>query len=104
MAPEDTEEALGLMEKEQRQQVLLDLMLPDTDGINLMLAILSLSEVPVIFLLVCGREEIVCRALDLGAADYVVKPFSPTELAARIGAALRRRAVSGPRVTYAHED
>ena len=47
---------------------------------------------PVIVLSACGQDEVVARAFDLGAADYVVKPFSPTELAARIRAALRRRA------------
>ena len=47
---------------------------------------------PVIFLSVNGQEEVVARAFDMGAADYVVKPFSPTELAARIRAALRKRA------------
>ena len=47
---------------------------------------------PVIFLSAYGQDEVVARAFDLGAADYVVKPFSPTELAARIRAALRRRA------------
>ena len=47
---------------------------------------------PVIVLSAYGQDEVVARAFDLGAADYVVKPFSPTELAARIRAALRRRA------------
>ena len=49
------------------------------------------ADVPVIFLSVYGQDETVARALDMGAADYVVKPFSPTELAARIRAALRKR-------------
>ena len=47
---------------------------------------------PVIFLSAYGQDDIVARAFDMGATDYVVKPFSPTELAARIRAALRRRA------------
>ena len=50
------------------------------------------QDVPVIFLSVYGREEVIARAFDMGAADYVIKPFSPTELAARIRAALRKRA------------
>ena len=49
------------------------------------------ADVPVIFLSVYGQDETVARALDMGAADYLVKPFSPTELAARIRAALRKR-------------
>ncbi len=52
--------------------------------------------VPVIFLSAHGQEQIVARALDEGAADYLVKPFSPVELAARIRAALRRREMPGP--------
>ena len=49
------------------------------------------ADVPVIFLSVYGQDETVARALDMGAADYLVKPFSPTELTARIRAALRKR-------------
>ena len=51
----------------------------------------ELAELPVIFISGYGNDETVARALDLGAADYIVKPFSPTELVARIRAALRRR-------------
>ena len=50
-----------------------------------------IADVPVIFLSVYGQDETVARALDMGAADYLVKPFSQTELAARIRAALRKR-------------
>ncbi len=59
---------------------------------------------PVIFISVHGREELIARAFDHGAVDYVVKPFSPTELAARIRAALRRREVSTPLEPYLHGD
>ena len=100
----DPEEAQRLMEQERPQLALLDLMLPDTDGIELMRALLVLSDVPVVFLSAYGREELVSRALDAGAADYMVKPFSPTELAARIRAALRRRVVSQTPEPYAHGD
>ena len=51
----------------------------------------EVSDVPVIFLSVNGQEEIIARAFEKGADDYVVKPFSPTELVARIKAALRKR-------------
>ena len=88
----DPEDVPRLMEQENPQLVLLDLMLPGSDGIELMQGILATADVPVIFLSVYGQEEVVARAFDLGAADYVVKPFSPTELAARIRAALRKRA------------
>ena len=87
----DPEEALRLVEEEKPRLALLDLMLPGADGIELMRDILETADVPVIFLSAYGRDELIARAFDMGAADYVVKPFSPTELAARIRAALRRR-------------
>ena len=88
----DPEEVLRLMEEERPHLVLLDLLLPGTDGIKLMRDILKKADVPVIFVSVYGQDETIARAFDMGATDYVVKPFSPTELAARIRAALRRRA------------
>ena len=88
----DPEEVPRLMEEQRPHLVLLDLVLPGSDGIELMRDILKRSDVPVIFVSVYGQEETVARAFDMGATDYVVKPFSPTELAARIRAALRRRA------------
>ena len=70
-------------------------MLPGGDGIGLMQEIMAKSEVPVIFASVYGQEELVTKAVDMGAVDYVVKPFSPSELAARIRAAMRQRAGLG---------
>ncbi len=96
----EPEEALRLMEEERPELVLLDLMLPGTDGIELMKNILDVADVPVIFLSAYGREELIARAFDTGAADYVVKPFSPTELSATIRAALRRRAAAEPSEPY----
>ena len=96
----DPEDALRLMEEEKPNLVLLDLMLPETDGIELMKEILKIADVPVIFLSAYGREELIAKAFDMGAVDYVVKPFSPTELAARIRAALRRWAASEPSEPY----
>ena len=89
----DPEEVFRLMEEEEPSLVVLDLVLPGVDGIELMRGIREAQDVPVIFLSVYGQDEVVARAFDMGAADYVVKPFSPTELAARIRAALRRRTV-----------
>ena len=88
----DPEEVSRLMAEEAPRLVLLDMMLPGRDGMELMKDIREVSDVPVIFLSVNGQEEVVARAFDMGAADYVVKPFSATELAARIRAALRKRA------------
>ena len=79
-----------ILRTERPRLVLLDLMLPDADGIELMRRIPELSDQPVIFISVYGRDETVAKALEAGAADYIVKPFSPTELVARIRAALRR--------------
>ena len=80
-----------LMEQEKPHLALLDMVLPGSDGIELMNDIRRAADVPVIFLSMYGQDETVARALDMGAADYLVKPFSPTELAARIRAALRKR-------------
>ena len=88
----DPEEVSRLVREEAPQLALLDLVLPGSDGIELMQQIREIADVPVIFLSVYGQDEVIARAFDLGAADYVVKPFSPTELAARIRAALRQRA------------
>ena len=88
----DPEEVFRLMEREEPRLVLLDLVLPGTDGIELMREIREAADVPVIFLSVYGQDEVVAKAFDMGAADYVVKPFSTTELVARIRAALRSRA------------
>ena len=96
----DAEEALRLMQEEKPHLALLDLMLPGTDGIELMQDLLGIAEVPVIFLSAYGREEHITRALDTGALDYIVKPFSPTELGARIRAALRRREAEEPTEPY----
>ncbi len=96
----DAREALSLMEAEAPDLALLDLMLPGTNGIELMKEILNVADVPVIFLSAYGGDELVAQAFEMGAVDYVVKPFSPTELAARIKAALRRREVSEPTEPY----
>ena len=87
----DPTDVSRLMAEEKPHVVLLDLALPENDGIELMNDVRRTGDVPVIFLSAYGQDETVARAFDMGAADYVVKPFSPTELAARIRAALRGR-------------
>ena len=96
----DPDEALGLLEDKKPGLVLLDLMLPGTDGIKLMDDVLAIADVPVIFLSAYGQEDVIVKAFDRGAADYVVKPFSQSELAARIRAALRKQEVSEPPEPY----
>ncbi|WP_420635100.1 response regulator transcription factor [Candidatus Palauibacter sp.] len=88
----DPNELSIIIRAEKPRLVLLDLMLPSTDGIEVMGRIPELADLPVIFISGYRREEMIARALETGAADYIVKPFSPTELVARIRAALRRRA------------
>ena len=92
----DPGELARLIRAEKPQLVLLDLMLPGTDGVELMQTVPELADLPVIFISGYGRDETIARALEAGADDYVVKPFSPTELTARIRAALRRRSNPAP--------
>ena len=87
----DPREMRNLIETEQPDLVLLDLVLPDADGIELLQNSPELAGLPVIFISAYGRDATIAQALDSGAADYIVKPFSPTELLARIRAALRGR-------------
>lgn len=86
----DPNEVPRLLREVKPHLVLLNLMLPGIDGIELMKTISDPTKAPVIFLSAYGQDEVIVRAFDAGAADYVVKPFSPTELVARIKAALRR--------------
>ena len=92
----DPGELSTLVRTERPALVLLDLILPGTDGIELMQQVPELADLPVIFISGYGRDETIARALETGAADYIVKPFSPTELTARVGAALRHRAGAKP--------
>ena len=92
----DHNELPDIISNKKPALVLLDLMLPGTDGIELMERTPELADLPVIFISGYRREETIVRALDSGAADYIVKPFSPTELTARVRAALRRWAAPDP--------
>ena len=92
----DPREIAGLVKTHRPHLVLLDLLLPGSDGIELMQSVPELSDLPIIFISAYGRDETVAKALEAGAADYIVKPFSPTELTARVQAALRRRAEPEP--------
>jgi signal transduction histidine kinase/DNA-binding response OmpR family regulator len=87
----DPGEVDRLLEESRPALVLLDLMLGGSDGIDIMRAIQAKTDIPVIFLSAYGQQENIIRALDMGAIDYIVKPFSTAELAARIRAALRKR-------------
>ncbi len=92
----DPGEARHLVRTKQPHLVLLDLLLPGSDGIELLETVPELADLPVIFISGYGRDETMARALESGAVDYIVKPFSSTELTARVRAALRRQAEPAP--------
>jgi len=89
---DDGNVARRLLESNQPDLVVLDVMLPGTDGLELCRWIRSRSELPVILLTARGEEADRIVGLELGADDYVTKPFSPRELAARVRTVLRRSA------------
>lgn len=83
-------QALEIFEKGGLSLVVLDLMLPDISGEEVCRAIRKKSRVPIIMLTAKIEEESILKGLDIGADDYVTKPFSPRQLVARVGALLRR--------------
>jgi DNA-binding response OmpR family regulator len=86
----DGDRARELLERNEPHLVVLDLMLPGTDGLALCRWIRSKSDLPIIMLTARGEEADRIVGLELGADDYVTKPFSPRELAARVRSVLRR--------------
>jgi DNA-binding response OmpR family regulator len=86
----DGDEARRLLERNNPSLVVLDVMLPGTDGLELCRWIRTRSDLPVIMLTARGDEADRIVGLELGADDYVTKPFSPRELVARVRAVLRR--------------
>jgi DNA-binding response OmpR family regulator len=86
----DGEAAKTLVERERPDLVVLDLMLPGTDGLSVCRWIRTRGSLPVIMLTARGEEADRIVGLELGADDYVTKPFSPRELAARVRTVLRR--------------
>lgn len=84
------EEALDQVRTQLPDLVLLDIMMPDIDGFQVLEKIREVSTVPVIMLTAKGEEDDRVRGLELGADDYITKPFSPRELVSRIKAVLRR--------------
>ncbi len=83
-------EGLALVETESPDVVILDIGLPDTDGYQILKEIRRFSDVPVLMLTVRSEDTDVARGLELGADDYITKPFSHIELIARVQAVLRR--------------
>jgi two-component system KDP operon response regulator KdpE len=85
-------EALNRLRDSLPDLILLDVMMPDIDGFEVLRTIREISQVPVIMLTAKGEEDDKVKGLELGADDYVTKPFSPRELVSRIKAVLRRGA------------
>ena len=86
----DGETALSMVGHERPDLVVLDVMLPGVDGLEVIRRIRSGGDLPVIMLTALGSEEDRVVGLELGADDYLTKPFSPRELVLRIGSVLRR--------------
>lgn len=100
-------EALRLAREARPDLLVLDLMLPGIDGLTICRTLRAESDIPIIMLTAMTTEEDRLKGLDLGADDYVTKPFSPKELAARVRAVLRRlpeEALSRGPVEVAHGD
>ena len=91
------EEALNMLSATTPSLVLLDVMLPVMDGFVTFEKIREQSQVPIIFVSTEDRDEDMIRGLEMGADDYIAKPFSTSELAARVKAVLRRNDSSRPR-------
>ena len=98
------EEALEMMRKERPELVLLDVNMPGIGGLEACREIRENSDVAIIMLTVRNTEHDKVLALDAGADDYVVKPFSMEELLARIRAALRRTSAGEPMPAYISSD
>ena len=97
MVAEDGLAARDLLERESPNAIVLDVMMPRLGGLELCRWIRARSEVPVIMLTALGEEADRIVGLELGADDYVTKPFSPRELAVRVKAVLRRATVGAPK-------
>jgi DNA-binding response OmpR family regulator len=89
------QEAVNMVADKHPDLVLLDVMMPILDGFSACERIREFSSVPIIVVTARGSENDRVRGLDLGADDYIVKPFSATELLARVRAVLRRAQISG---------
>lgn len=97
---EGANEALALVEGRKPDLIVTDLSMPGGDGFSLITAVRRARATPIIVISVRGREQDKVRALDLGADDYVVKPFSVAEVLARVRAQLRRSGIASTEVLH----
>ncbi len=93
-------EALEQVQAQEPDLVVLDIMMPKMDGFETLKELRTFSSVPVIILSAKGSNADKVKGLDLGADDYLAKPFSPDELIARVEAVMRRLAPAGTRKKY----
>ena len=91
-------QALEIVQKEDIHLILLDIMMPEMDGITATARIREISNVPIIFLTAKSETEDMVLGLNVGADDYITKPFVPVEVLARVRSQLRRYAKLGSRV------
>ena len=87
----------ALLKRETFDAVILDLMLPDADGLDLCRRLRASSDVPILMLTARGEPMDKVVGLEIGADDYLAKPFEPRELQARLRAILRRKGTAGPK-------
>lgn len=97
---EDGRKALEFYKNENLDLIILDLMLPELSGEEVCSRIRHDSDIPIIMLTAKGQEDERIEGLDIGADDYIVKPFSPRELMARVRAILRRSDYQAPKAEY----
>jgi two-component system KDP operon response regulator KdpE len=88
-------DGLSLMKSESPDMIILDLGLPDMDGMKVLKEIRSYSDIPIVILTIRGDETDKVRGLEMGADDYIVKPFNHNELLARVKAVFRHRGKRG---------
>ncbi|MCY3938319.1 MAG: winged helix-turn-helix domain-containing protein [Chloroflexi bacterium] len=103
----DLDEAEGMIKTGKPHAIVLEPALPWSEGLEILARICRISGVPVILVAGHGWDRYIGRAFDLGAFDYIAKPFTSTELLARVGAAVRRRSAAGRgehSVSYLHGD
>src|SRR5574338_1489404 len=89
-------QAISKMRDVTPDLMLLDVMMPDLDGFEVLETVREISNVPVIMLTAKGEEDDRVKGLELGADDYITKPFSPRELVSRVRAVLRRTEAASP--------
>ena len=104
MEAENGKDAITQIATSHPQLVILDLGLPDRDGLSVLKEIRTWTSVPVIILSVKNSEEDIVKALDLGADDYLTKPFNTSELLARIRANIRRTITGDEETVFQNGD